>query len=62
MSAKRYTEEFKREAVKQVTERNYPVSEVRVYHRTAGCPSDSDMITDVESADAGAVRILQSLC
>ena len=28
MSAKRYTEEFKREAVQQITERNYPVSEV----------------------------------
>lgn len=28
MSGKRYTEEFKIEAVKQVTERGYPVSEV----------------------------------
>jgi transposase len=28
MSAKRYTEEFKREAVKQVTDRGHPVAEV----------------------------------
>ena len=28
MSSKRYTEEFKVEAVKQVTERGYPVAEV----------------------------------
>ena len=28
MSSKRYTEEFKIEAVKQVTERGYPVAEV----------------------------------
>ncbi len=28
MSGKRYTEEFKIEAVKQVTERNYKISEV----------------------------------
>lgn len=28
MSSKRYTKEFKAEAVKQVTERGYPVSEV----------------------------------
>ena len=28
MSSKRYTEEFKVEAIKQVTERGYPVSEV----------------------------------
>jgi transposase len=28
MSSKRYSEEFKREAVKQVTERNYSVVEV----------------------------------
>jgi transposase len=30
MSDKRYTEEFKTEAVKQVTERRYPVAEVSV--------------------------------
>ena len=28
MSSKRYTEEFKREAIKQVTDRGYPASEV----------------------------------
>jgi transposase len=28
MSRRRYTEEFKIEAVKQVTERSYPVAEV----------------------------------
>ena len=28
MSSKRYTEEFKVEAIKQVTERGYPVAEV----------------------------------
>ena len=28
MSSKRYAEEFKIEAVKQITERNYPVAEV----------------------------------
>jgi len=28
MSSKRYTEEFKQESVKQVTERGYPVAEV----------------------------------
>lgn len=28
MSNKRYTEEFKKEAVKQITERGYPVKEV----------------------------------
>ena len=28
MSAKRYTDEFKAEAIKQITERGYPVSEV----------------------------------
>ncbi len=38
MSSKRYTEEFKIEAVKQVTERGYPVAEVALgwaYHSTA---------------------------
>ena len=30
MSSKRYTEEFKLEAVKQITERRYPVAEVSV--------------------------------
>jgi len=28
MSSKRYTDEFKKEAIKQVTERGYPASEV----------------------------------
>jgi transposase-like protein len=43
MSSKRYTDEFKKEAIKQVTERGYPASEVArrlgvTTHSLYACP------------------------
>ena len=38
MKSKRYTEEFKIEAVKQITERNYPIGEVA---KRLGCTTKS---------------------
>jgi len=59
MSGKRYSEEFKIEAVKQITERNYPIGQVSkglgvttksLYTRPTGrCSTDSLAIFHIQT-------------